>query len=529
MPNAIAYIALLGYPFIAVFFFRIWSVPTAVAATLLGGYLFLPSEPTFDFPLLPVLDKHSIPALVAMSMATLAVATAKADAAQMKRRGMKVIDQDHMLQGWLPRGKVPLICLGLFVSTAIGTMLTNGDSIRITATNYLPGLRVYDIFSMLLGIAFTIPPFLLGRKFFFQEEHHAKLLFVFAVCGLVYSFFALIEIRMSPQMNTWIYGYFPHSFLQHVRNGGYRPLVFLQHGLWLAVFQAMAMTAALALSRYVDKKHRTKWLLAALWIFGVMFLSRSLGGFALALMMLVVILALPGRMVGFVCVSLVAISLLYPIMRLIGIFPLDSIVSAASLISQDRAGSLNFRFVNEEQLIAKGMDKLLFGWGGWGRNAIYDTSSGKSLSIVDSQWIISFGVGGLVGYMSEFGLYITGLLAVGFGLTRREIPMVTRGIMAMLTINLVDMLVNATATSATWLLAGALTGYLEACRSRRPMPTAPVAEPEKTAEKGRPRKGERRPARARATPVVEVVSDAEARPIHQYTRQKTKHVRGAKA
>ena len=66
------------------------------------------------------------------------------------------------------------------------------------------------------------------------------------VAGLCYSVPMLFEVRMSPQLHTWIYGYFPHSFVQQMREGGFRPVVFLGHGLLTAFFIMSAAVAAAA-------------------------------------------------------------------------------------------------------------------------------------------------------------------------------------------------------------------------------------------------------------------------------------------
>lgn len=51
------------------------------------------------------------------------------------------------------------------------------------------------------------------------------------IAGLIYTVPMLYEIRMSPQLHTIFYGYFPHSFGQQARGGGFRPVVFMGHGL----------------------------------------------------------------------------------------------------------------------------------------------------------------------------------------------------------------------------------------------------------------------------------------------------------
>ena len=56
-------------------------------------------------------------------------------------------------------------------------------------------------------------------------------------------FLVIWEARMSPQINQQLYGFFAHDWLQHIRNG-FRPIIFLAHGLRVGIFLAMAMVAA---------------------------------------------------------------------------------------------------------------------------------------------------------------------------------------------------------------------------------------------------------------------------------------------
>ena len=62
--------------------------------------------------------------------------------------------------------------------------------------------------------------------------------------GLVYVPFCLFEVKQSPQLHVIVYGYMPHDFGQQVRFGGYRPMVFLGHGLLVAFFMSTAMILA---------------------------------------------------------------------------------------------------------------------------------------------------------------------------------------------------------------------------------------------------------------------------------------------
>ena len=80
-------------------------------------------------------------------------------------------------------------------------------------------------------------------------EHVQGPLLVLAGAGLIYSLFILFELRMSPNLHRWIYGFGQHGFSQHIRWGGYRPMVFMAAGLAVALFITNALMAAGALTR----------------------------------------------------------------------------------------------------------------------------------------------------------------------------------------------------------------------------------------------------------------------------------------
>ena len=44
---------------------------------------------------------------------------------------------------------------------------------------------------------------------------------------------------------------------------------------------------------------------------------------------------------------------------------------AQLLVGEGRADSLDYRFENDDLLIAKALQQPIFGWGGWGRNRVY--------------------------------------------------------------------------------------------------------------------------------------------------------------
>ena len=44
---------------------------------------------------------------------------------------------------------------------------------------------------------------------------------------------------------------------------------------------------------------------------------------------------------------------------------------ARLLVGEARADSLDYRFENDDFLIAKALQQPIFGWGGWSRNRVY--------------------------------------------------------------------------------------------------------------------------------------------------------------
>ena len=58
---------------------------------------------------------------------------------------------------------------------------------------------------------------------------------------------------MSPQLHRLLYGYHQHSFIQQVRDSGFRPMVFMQHGLMVATFMATGTLVAYWLWRSRDR------------------------------------------------------------------------------------------------------------------------------------------------------------------------------------------------------------------------------------------------------------------------------------
>src|SRR5262249_9047485 len=118
-------------------------------------------------------------------------------------------------------------------------------------------------------------PFFIGRALFRSAAELRTLLVVLTVAGLLYTLPILWEMRMSPNLHLYVYGYSSGVFSQQIRAGGYRPMVFVGHGLALAMFVLRARLAAVGLGRPRVKIAGLKASWAAGYLFATLVLCRS--------------------------------------------------------------------------------------------------------------------------------------------------------------------------------------------------------------------------------------------------------------
>lgn len=445
-PNLIAYGALLAWPIVAAVLFATRPFREATIWTILGGYLLLPVGTIIKFEMIPAFDKNSVPNLVAL-VGCIVVA------------------------GRVPRlirrfGLPDILILMLLVSPFITSAL-NTDDIRV-GDIILPGVGYYDGGSALLSQFIFFIPFLLARHFLRSAEDTVLLLRVLVIAGLAYSLPMLFEVRMSPQLHTWIYGYFPHSFLQQYRDGGFRPVVFLGHGLVVAFFCMTTVLAATALWRTNTRIAKIPPAGVAAYLGVVLVFCRSLGALTYGVVLAPLVRWATPRTQFRVAVVLAAIALSYPMLRTMDLVPTRFLLETASSVSADRAQSLGVRFENEDILLAHAHERKWFGWGRFGRNRVYDEESGRDVSITDGRWIIMLGTFGVFGFLAEFGLLALAVFRAASALRFAEEPadrVYLAALGVIVAINMIELLPNSTFSPWTWLLAGALLGRAEALRS----------------------------------------------------------------
>ena len=448
MPNAFAYIVLLSWPIVALVLYLRMPVERAFVWTIIGGYL-----------VLPPLDKFYI-TNVAAFLLTITIG----------KRKVRL----------LPKSKTAAALVLLFILSTIPSVMTNPDPIILRAREaneaiapggirVLPGLGFHEIFYFTIEQIWIILPFLIGRELLSTAYGRRELLRGLMIGALVYMIPSLIEVRMSPQINVWVYGFFQHDFIQMIRDGGYRPIVFLPHALWLAFFMVTAAIAAASLSHSEPPGKRGRYYAIIALLVVMILLCKSMGSIVYMLVMVPGVLMFGERPRARVAVILVTLAMVYPLVRNAGLIPLDDLLDAVTKISDDRAQSLGYRFENEEMLLAHAHEKPWFGWGGWGRNLLYREWDARLETIPDGAWIIILGTGGLLGYLATFGLLAFPVLTIARKMRHPPVDSDIAGLgtlALLLGLTMFDMLLNAPLTPYVWATAGALVGASERWHER---------------------------------------------------------------
>ena len=450
-PNWFASFALIAWPLVSTYLYMSRPVVTATLWTILGAQLLLPVGTFFKFEMVPQFDKNSIPSLCALIGCMLATG-------RVVRFGKKC-------------GVVEAL-MGIYLFSPLVTSLLNGDPIYVGST-ILPGVGVYDGLSAVLGQFIFLIPFLLGRQLLRRPEDLQSVFSVLVVAGAAYSLLLLFEIKMSPQLHFRLYGYFPSDFIQEVReDGGFRPMVFMGHGLIASFFAMTVAVASAVLWRVKTAIFRVRPAVVTTYLAVVLVLCKSGAALVYGALLIPLVRWTKPRFQLRVAVLLVGLALAYPTMRIAEIFPTTTMEDVAIGINYQRGYSLKFRFDQEETLLQRASQRFLFGWGRFGRNRIYienwEGAAGDA-SVTDGRWIITLGQFGFVGFLAEFGLIGIAVFfaanALRFVQSFRHAVLLA-GLALLVSVNIVELLPNSTLSPLTWLLTGTLLGSSEAIRTR---------------------------------------------------------------
>jgi hypothetical protein len=427
-----AYAALYLVPFAAMLYIIAQrAAPRAVAIAVIGSWLAMPLL-RFDPPGLPMIDKETLVG----GAAFVGVWFGRPEGLRVRIRWF-----DWPILFW---------CVSPVLSS-----LANG-------LGFMDGIS-----GSLRGAVCFAAPWAVGRMVFTDGRALVEFGRVLLLGACAYAPLCLIESRLAPRLHEWVFGVPGRVGYETVDFWGplrFKASVFLQSPLELTPL----MGAGCLFGWWLYYRMRERRIaghdvrvLAAIATFS-MLMGKSLGGAALTAMAAGALWATQRLRTRLVFVGLMSIVPLYIGTRASGAWDaLDFVNFLQEHISERRAESFKVRIDNENLLVAKALESPVFGWGGWGRNHVYD-EEGKDISITDGFWIIALGTYGWFGLASWL---IVLLVPFAFCLGRNW-PAVLRArgeaaivpcALIIVLMHALDSMGNAMANPIYYALAGGLT------------------------------------------------------------------------
>ncbi len=405
--------------------FRKFAPQKAILISVIGGVLFLPAA-SYDIPVIIYTKETAI----ALSLLCGIVFSSNKTVPAFRAK-------------WFD---IPII-LWCIVSPFL-SILTNGLGLYNAVAAVIEGSLAYGVFYMI------------GRIYFSDKDALRLLTTGIILGGLIYVPLALFEVRMSPQLSNIFYGFFPHSFAQHFRYDGYRPIVFMQHGLMVALWMSVTFTISLwmyghreisnikkipmpviivfLLITTVLCKSANGWIFLASGVFAYYYYKKTKSTMIFKLL----ILSIP----------------VYLILRISGILPVSAIIDfSSSIFDAERVDSLAVRLFQEDVFSKKALENPFFGWGWMGRAWPRNIATGEDVvQMIDSLYLIVFSNYGLLGLVSLYAVLLLGPWKVMKSRTESIDAIVLGIIIIFFTI---DTLLNGMVNSVFILTTGALSGY----------------------------------------------------------------------
>ena len=221
----------------------------------MGAQMLLPVGASIKFEMIPAFDKISIPNLAAFIGCIL-----------VSRRALRLF---HRF------GLAEVLILMFLVGPFVTAELNTDPIFQRSNHTYEPK---YDALSAVVSqLLFPLRSILFLADKYCGIFPTMQILRVLVIAGLLYSLPMLFEVRMSPQLHTWIYGYFPTDFSQTYRDGAFRPVVFMGHGLIVAFFAMTTVVAAAALWRTRTSVVRFPPSGITIYLGAIIILCRTLG------------------------------------------------------------------------------------------------------------------------------------------------------------------------------------------------------------------------------------------------------------
>lgn len=427
-----------------IFGFAVVVLQPPVRASLiiiLVGALLLPVNVGFDFPLIPLLGRRNLPYLLLLV---------------------------GILLFWPNRasgigfGRVPdFLAVMIGVSPFI-TSLLNQDGLR-WGPLAIGGLTPWDGVSASVHAFLDIGlPFYVGRIIFKTSEDLRRLMTWLVAAALIYSLGVLIEIRLSPQLHNWVYGYHPNEFYYNIRWGGFRPMVFLPGGIAVALFLLNTTLAAFSLGTLRTRIGFIPARVAGPYLLVMVVLCKSLAAIFYSIVLVPLVALLRPLQLQRVALLIAALVLIYPMLRTLELVPTTLIVDTVSTLDAERGGSLSTRFENDERLLRRNLERILFGWGAHNRGRIFDEITGIDISLTDGWWMILMSTGGLLAWGSYYLLLLWPVLLATrrLGRLQPEDQTLLAGIVLILSVFAFDQLFNGFYLNMCFVISGGAVTFL---------------------------------------------------------------------
>lgn len=320
----------------------------------------------------------------------------------------------------------------------------------------------YDAFS---AVAYQVTswgmPYFVGRVYFNDLKSLRALALAIVAGGLLYVPLCWFEIRMSPQLHVWVYGFHQHDFAQAERYGGYRPMVFMEHGLAVAMWMATAALTAFWLWRCKaqEKIFGISMGWAAVLLIGTSLWLRSVGAECLMILGLGTLIITGATQTRVWILLITLIPPTWIVIRAADLWDGKDLIAFLHKHDEHSADSLSVRLHSERVLANRALLSPVYGWTAW--FFLTYRANHELHGVPDQLWIIALGQFGLIGLCS-----VTVALLMPIWLVAWRIPVQywkTAGAAApaalgmLLTLHMCDNLFNAMLNPIFIICAGGLT------------------------------------------------------------------------
>jgi len=312
-------------------------------------------------------------------------------------------------------------------------------------------------------------PYFIGRIYFNDLQGLRELAIGIVAGGLVYAPLCWFEIRMSPQLHVWVYGYHQREFSQAERYGGYRPMVFMQHGLAVAMWMATTALTAFWLwwSKAVDKILGISMGWVSLLLVGTTSCLRSVGAEFLMLLGLLTLILIGSTKSKIWIILLTLIPPAWIIIRTTNIWDGQNLVHFMEQYDQRSADSLGIRFHSERVLSIRALEQPVYGWTPW--FFLNQQETVEQNGVPDQMWIIALGHFGLIGLVSMTVALLMPIWIVAWRIPvrywRHPGAAPAAAMAVLVTLHMCDNLFNAMVNPIFIICAGGLTALNFAFRS----------------------------------------------------------------